>query len=374
MAQLADELRVIAATSLYFSTDPHDRARFEQIRVVAAELQALVDRRDPSEILRIFADDLISAILLAGADAVIFDAEGRILLTDRADGRGWCVPGGLVEVGAVGLGGGGARGVRGGRAHRPGRRTPRRLRQPEGVTARPGAHVFHHVHRCEILSGCTCHDARGAGFRWFGASEIDGLIFNSIHATIVRDAFHGSKHTLFQLVLCCAARNWRNVPRVPLLLLDLDNTLVDIVGAFRLWAKDFLPMIGAPDSDLEWLMKLDGDGFTPRDEVAAAMRARYLLDAPVEDIVAELRMGVVEHTRLDPLIACALQIAHRAGWMPVIVTNGTLRQQEAKMRRVGLERYVAGWVISEEAGVRKPDPRIFNWPPAGPGTGSTAPG
>ncbi|MEV6524348.1 HAD family hydrolase [Longispora sp. NPDC051575] len=146
---------------------------------------------------------------------------------------------------------------------------------------------------------------------------------------------------------------------MPLLLLDLDNTLVDRTGAFRLWAKEFLPVIGAPDADLEWLMKLDGDGFTPREEVASAMRARYLLDAAVEDIVAELHMGVVEHTRLDPLIACALQIADRAGWMPVIVTNGTQRQQEAKMRRVGLERYVAAWVISEEVGVRKPDPRIF---------------
>ena len=29
------------------------------------------------------------------------------------------------------------------------------------------------------------------------------------------------------------------------------------------------------------------------------------------------------------------------------------------MRRTGLDRYVADWVISEEAGVSKPNPRIF---------------
>jgi putative hydrolase of the HAD superfamily len=42
-----------------------------------------------------------------------------------------------------------------------------------------------------------------------------------------------------------------------------------------------------------------------------------------------------------------------------VVTNGDTIQQEAKLRRTGLDRYLADWVISEEAGVRKPNPRIF---------------
>jgi putative hydrolase of the HAD superfamily len=33
--------------------------------------------------------------------------------------------------------------------------------------------------------------------------------------------------------------------------------------------------------------------------------------------------------------------------------------QEEKLRRTGLDRYLADWVISEEAGCRKPNPRIF---------------
>lgn len=45
--------------------------------------------------------------------------------------------------------------------------------------------------------------------------------------------------------------------------------------------------------------------------------------------------------------------------MPVVVSNGAVRQQDAKIRRTGLDRYVADWVISEEAGVSKPNPRIF---------------
>lgn len=47
------------------------------------------------------------------------------------------------------------------------------------------------------------------------------------------------------------------------------------------------------------------------------------------------------------------------GWVPVIVTNGTTRQQEAKITAVGLDEIVAGWVISEAAGFAKPDREIF---------------
>jgi putative hydrolase of the HAD superfamily len=43
----------------------------------------------------------------------------------------------------------------------------------------------------------------------------------------------------------------------------------------------------------------------------------------------------------------------------VVVTNGDTRDQEAKVRRSGLDKCLTDWVISQEAGVRKPNPRIF---------------
>jgi putative hydrolase of the HAD superfamily len=146
---------------------------------------------------------------------------------------------------------------------------------------------------------------------------------------------------------------------VPLLLLDLDNTLLDRAGAFRAWGQRFLDGIGAPRSDIDWLLSIDADGLTDRWDVADAIRDRYALRIPSIDLVEELHDGVVTHTRLDPLVACALRIADDAGWVPVVVTNGAVRQEEAKIRNTGLDRYVADWVISEEAGVSKPNPRIF---------------
>lgn len=43
----------------------------------------------------------------------------------------------------------------------------------------------------------------------------------------------------------------------------------------------------------------------------------------------------------------------------VVVSNNLLKEQQAKMRDCGLDRYVDVLVVSEEAGVAKPDPGIF---------------
>jgi putative hydrolase of the HAD superfamily len=146
---------------------------------------------------------------------------------------------------------------------------------------------------------------------------------------------------------------------VPLLLFGLDNTLIDREGAFRAWGRDFLEWVGAPDYDLDWLLAVDADGLTPAWDLADALQNRYGLRMPSIDLVEIVREGLLERLRLDPLVACALGIAEDAGWVPVVVTNGETRMEEEKLRRTGLDRYLATWVISEEAGCRKPNPRIF---------------
>jgi putative hydrolase of the HAD superfamily len=146
---------------------------------------------------------------------------------------------------------------------------------------------------------------------------------------------------------------------VPLLLIDLDNTLLDRTGAYQVWAEQFLATVGAPADEIEWMLKLDDDGRTPRREVAEEIKHRYGLSVPDEDLVEAARAGIVINMRLDPLVACALHIAGNAGWVPVVVSNGAAHQQEAKIRMSGLDRYLADWVISEEVGVSKPNPEIF---------------
>jgi putative hydrolase of the HAD superfamily len=137
-----------------------------------------------------------------------------------------------------------------------------------------------------------------------------------------------------------------------LLLIDLDNTLIDRTAGFKAWARTRFG-----ESELPWLVEADRDGYEPRESLAAQLAARYGVDERA--ILAELRAGVLDNVVLDPSVAAALTEAAQAGFVPFVVTNGTVAQQEAKLRRTGLDRLVVGWVVSEGAGVRKPDRRIF---------------
>ncbi|MGW2376597.1 HAD-IA family hydrolase [Kitasatospora sp. NPDC001683] len=146
---------------------------------------------------------------------------------------------------------------------------------------------------------------------------------------------------------------------MPLLLFDLDNTLLPRDAAFRAWAQDFLSEHHLPPGDLDWFVTLDGGGYVPRSTVLSAVRRRYGLDASVDFLLAHFRRGINSHIHCPPRHLEALRTARAAGWTLGIVSNGGTRPQLEKIRRTGLGSLVDGWVISEEADCVKPDPLIF---------------
>jgi putative hydrolase of the HAD superfamily len=141
-----------------------------------------------------------------------------------------------------------------------------------------------------------------------------------------------------------------------LLLMDLDNTLIDRDAAFRSAVAEFLADNDLPAGDLEWVMSVDASGFAARDLVAASLTARYG-DVPVRPL---LDTGAADRVVLEPSVRDALSAARDQGWTLVIVSDGRTAQQEAKIHRTGLDRLVDGWVVSEAAGHRKPEPGIFH--------------
>lgn len=147
---------------------------------------------------------------------------------------------------------------------------------------------------------------------------------------------------------------------MPLLLIDLDNTLIDRAGAFARWAGEFTSAQGGSLADADWLAAADRDGLEPREQLAAMIGERFRLDGCTQaELLEELRGGLVRQIAPDAAVTGALRDARAAGWVPFVVTNGTVEQQERKLRHTGLDREVAGWVISEGADIRKPDPEIF---------------
>lgn len=149
---------------------------------------------------------------------------------------------------------------------------------------------------------------------------------------------------------------------MPLLFVDLDNTISDRAASLRAWAVDYLTeRFGeASDEMVEAMVLADGDGLTNKAEAAAAYAQVLGLDADEQaQIIKVMRAGTLARLAPTPGIAEALDRAAASGYTPFIVTNGRVSQQEGKVARLGLAEHVAGMVVSEGVGVSKPDPEIF---------------
>ncbi|WP_129840570.1 HAD family hydrolase [Streptomyces sp. RFCAC02] len=147
---------------------------------------------------------------------------------------------------------------------------------------------------------------------------------------------------------------------MPLLLIDLDNTLIDRDGAFREAAAAFLAGHALPEADVAWVMAADEGGYATRESVADALRARYGGRVPEAAVRALVDGGAADRVVLADTVRAALTDARALGWTCAVVTNGRTRQQETKIRRTGLDTLVDGWAVSEAVGHAKPAPALFH--------------
>lgn len=146
---------------------------------------------------------------------------------------------------------------------------------------------------------------------------------------------------------------------MPTAIFDLDNTLADRSGSFARWAGELTAELGLDSSEQEWLTTADGDGFVPRPEFMAAVRQRYDLATPLATLLDEYQERIVAALLPDPRVPVELARLREAGWRVAIATNGSTRQQRAKIDRLGLGPVVDAVAISQEVGAAKPDRRLF---------------
>jgi ADP-ribose pyrophosphatase YjhB (NUDIX family) len=99
LVALAGEVRALAENGLHWAGNEYDRARYDRLLSIAAEVLAMVDTRPAPEIEQAFRVSLGARSPLVGVDAAVFDDVERILLVQRADNGRWCMPGGLADVG-----------------------------------------------------------------------------------------------------------------------------------------------------------------------------------------------------------------------------------------------------------------------------------
>jgi FMN phosphatase YigB (HAD superfamily) len=140
---------------------------------------------------------------------------------------------------------------------------------------------------------------------------------------------------------------------------DLDNTLIDRDGAFSAWARWWVGRVGLGEDAVEWLVAHDNGGFTPRPELFAGVRETFGVAASVDELVAAYDREHPPFTWVEQAVLDGLASLRTAGWRVAVVTNGNVVQQTGKLEHTGIAKAVDYCCISQAAGVRKPDPRIF---------------
>ncbi|BDZ49202.1 hypothetical protein GCM10025867_14430 [Frondihabitans sucicola] len=144
-----------------------------------------------------------------------------------------------------------------------------------------------------------------------------------------------------------------------LLLIDLDNTLIDRDSAFATWVRRVAEDAGADDAAADRVIEADDSGYADRDDVARALQRELGVDDDLETLVDRIRHEHVEHVELNDGVGERLARLADRGVDVAVLTNGNVKQQSMKLHRVGLDHLVDGAVISESAGLEKPDPEIF---------------
>lgn len=148
---------------------------------------------------------------------------------------------------------------------------------------------------------------------------------------------------------------------MPVLLLDLDNTLADREAAFLAWAHSkgerWAP--NEPDA-VAYLIEQDDDGIRPRREFFSQVRQRFDLQDSVEALVAGYRTELRNALPAVPgYVVERLHGLRAAGWKLAVVTNGDAQVQAQKIDHLGILGLLDACCISGALGIRKPDPRIF---------------
>jgi ADP-ribose pyrophosphatase YjhB (NUDIX family) len=92
-----DEIQIIARNGLRYTTDSYDRARYERLLELASDVYGQALDLPPADARERLTAELGHVTPKVGADAAIFDDDGRILLMRRSDDGMWCLPCGWVE-------------------------------------------------------------------------------------------------------------------------------------------------------------------------------------------------------------------------------------------------------------------------------------
>ena len=149
-------------------------------------------------------------------------------------------------------------------------------------------------------------------------------------------------------------------------LFDLDGTLYDRDALVRSIVNDQLVAFRDSLSGVDAsryrarVIELDAHGYSIKKEVFATIATEFGLGAEMgERLLAHFWETYDGYCTLSDDVARTLQTLKREGKKLGVITNGSVKKQEPKLKALGLDGFFDTVLISQREGVHKPDPLIF---------------
>ena len=139
--------------------------------------------------------------------------------------------------------------------------------------------------------------------------------------------------------------------------MDLDNTLIDRRTALAEWTAEFCAERGLSES-AEWQVSEALRSRAHPETFIALREALTLVETPAE-LWGAYVTALAARVTCPPEMLARLDQLRADGWTVGVLTNGATDIQHAKLVSTGILGRVDAICVSEEIGIRKPDPEVF---------------
>ena len=149
-------------------------------------------------------------------------------------------------------------------------------------------------------------------------------------------------------------------------LFDLDGTLYDRDVLVRQIAEEQYGVFRRHLQDIDErrfvdrVIELDDHGYGSKPELYARIALDHCLDSDVaRQLEGHFWEAYDRYCRPSEDTLTTLATLQDVGMKMGVITNGSVKRQDAKLRALGLSKFFDVVLISEAEGLRKPDPQIF---------------